>query len=113
MPASEAREFVRRLVRLAHRRPDFHSDFRQSALLCHRISLSALRRDCQIIVTSRSAKRQRIPARLFQPFVNLPGSDEPVQHGLFLRVGMRFSEAPAAHHFIHDRKAIGKVVLVP
>jgi NADPH:quinone reductase-like Zn-dependent oxidoreductase len=25
----------------------------------------------------------------------------------------RFDEAPAAHHFIHDRKAIGKVLLVP
>lgn len=25
----------------------------------------------------------------------------------------KFSEAAAAHHFIHDRKAIGKVVLVP
>jgi len=25
----------------------------------------------------------------------------------------RFEEAPAAHHFIHDRKAIGKVLLVP
>jgi NADPH:quinone reductase-like Zn-dependent oxidoreductase len=25
----------------------------------------------------------------------------------------RFDEAPAAHHYIHDRKAIGKVVLVP
>jgi synaptic vesicle membrane protein VAT-1 len=24
-----------------------------------------------------------------------------------------FAEAPAAHHYIHDRKAIGKVVLVP
>jgi NADPH:quinone reductase-like Zn-dependent oxidoreductase len=24
-----------------------------------------------------------------------------------------FAEAPAAHHFIHDRKAIGKVLLVP
>jgi synaptic vesicle membrane protein VAT-1 len=25
----------------------------------------------------------------------------------------RFDEAPAAHHFLHDRKAIGKVLLVP
>ncbi|HEY8041280.1 MAG TPA: medium chain dehydrogenase/reductase family protein [Polyangiaceae bacterium] len=25
----------------------------------------------------------------------------------------KFDEAPAAHHFIHDRKAIGKVLLVP
>jgi NADPH:quinone reductase-like Zn-dependent oxidoreductase len=25
----------------------------------------------------------------------------------------RFDEAPAAHHFIHERKAIGKVLLVP
>lgn len=25
----------------------------------------------------------------------------------------RFDEAPAAHHFIHDRKAVGKVLLVP
>jgi NADPH:quinone reductase-like Zn-dependent oxidoreductase len=25
----------------------------------------------------------------------------------------RFDEAPAAHHYIHDRKAIGKVLLVP
>jgi synaptic vesicle membrane protein VAT-1 len=25
----------------------------------------------------------------------------------------RFEEAPAAHHFLHDRKAIGKVLLVP
>jgi NADPH:quinone reductase-like Zn-dependent oxidoreductase len=25
----------------------------------------------------------------------------------------RFEEAPAAHHYIHDRKAVGKVVLVP
>ncbi|HEY8086627.1 MAG TPA: medium chain dehydrogenase/reductase family protein [Polyangiaceae bacterium] len=25
----------------------------------------------------------------------------------------KFEEAPAAHHFIHDRKAIGKVLLVP
>ncbi len=25
----------------------------------------------------------------------------------------RFDEAPAAHHYIHDRKAMGKVVLVP
>ncbi|HZU81393.1 MAG TPA: medium chain dehydrogenase/reductase family protein [Polyangiaceae bacterium] len=25
----------------------------------------------------------------------------------------RFDDAPAAHHFLHDRKAIGKVVLVP
>jgi synaptic vesicle membrane protein VAT-1 len=25
----------------------------------------------------------------------------------------RFDEAPAAHHFIHDRRAIGKVLLVP
>jgi NADPH:quinone reductase-like Zn-dependent oxidoreductase len=25
----------------------------------------------------------------------------------------RFDEAPAAHHFIHDRKAIGKVLLAP
>jgi NADPH:quinone reductase-like Zn-dependent oxidoreductase len=25
----------------------------------------------------------------------------------------RFEEAPAAHHYIHDRKAIGKVLLVP
>lgn len=24
-----------------------------------------------------------------------------------------FSQAAAAHHFIHDRKAIGKVVLIP
>ena len=24
-----------------------------------------------------------------------------------------FEEAPAAHHFLHDRKAIGKVLLVP
>jgi NADPH:quinone reductase-like Zn-dependent oxidoreductase len=24
-----------------------------------------------------------------------------------------FAEAAAAHHFIHDRKAIGKVLLVP
>jgi NADPH:quinone reductase-like Zn-dependent oxidoreductase len=25
----------------------------------------------------------------------------------------RFDDAPAAHHFIHDRKAVGKVLLVP
>ena len=25
----------------------------------------------------------------------------------------KFDEAPAAHHFIHDRKAIGKVLLTP
>jgi NADPH:quinone reductase-like Zn-dependent oxidoreductase len=25
----------------------------------------------------------------------------------------RFDEAPAAHHFIHDRKAIGNVLRVP
>ena len=25
----------------------------------------------------------------------------------------RFEEAAAAHHYIHDRKAVGKVVLVP
>jgi NADPH:quinone reductase-like Zn-dependent oxidoreductase len=25
----------------------------------------------------------------------------------------RFDEAPAAHHFLHDRKAVGKVLLVP
>jgi NADPH:quinone reductase-like Zn-dependent oxidoreductase len=25
----------------------------------------------------------------------------------------RFDEAPAAHHYIHDRKAVGKVLLVP
>jgi NADPH:quinone reductase-like Zn-dependent oxidoreductase len=24
-----------------------------------------------------------------------------------------FDEAPAAHHFIHDRKAVGKVLLTP
>ena len=24
-----------------------------------------------------------------------------------------FDEAPAAHHFLHDRKAIGKVLLAP
>jgi hypothetical protein len=24
-----------------------------------------------------------------------------------------FDEAPAAHHYIHDRKAIGKVLLIP
>jgi NADPH:quinone reductase-like Zn-dependent oxidoreductase len=25
----------------------------------------------------------------------------------------KFEEAAAAHHYIHDRKAVGKVVLVP
>ena len=29
-----------------------------------------------------------------------------------LGIGL-FDDAPAAHHYIHDRKAIGKVVLVP
>jgi NADPH:quinone reductase-like Zn-dependent oxidoreductase len=24
-----------------------------------------------------------------------------------------FADAPAAHHYIHDRKAIGKILLVP
>jgi NADPH:quinone reductase-like Zn-dependent oxidoreductase len=27
--------------------------------------------------------------------------------------GFRFDEAPLAHHFIQDRKNIGKVLLVP
>ena len=36
------------------------------------------------------------------------GAIEPHVGGTF-----SFDEAPAAHHFLHERKAIGKVLLIP
>lgn len=46
-------------------------------------------------------------------FIDLIAMYERGEVRPFVDKSFKFDDAPAAHHYLHDRKARGKVVLVP